>query len=683
MTWMRSRPLLGIALLAAAFSAPPALAQHAPDLARAPLGDGLVVWESNRSGEYRIWARDLAGGAPRQLSRDEPGRDHCCAQIAPDGERVAYLSIRGGERKYTPPEAIGELRWVAVDGRRERPIAAAARHYGEHRAALWWSPAALVFIDAAGDTQLSDLARGIVRRIADGPERGEGFLVDPTGRWATSSTATFSELDPATGAVRLATAFGGCQAWLASDGEVGVWSAGAGGPIDAIELATRRTWTILAKHDPRLPSDRGYHYFPMLSSDRTLLAFGASDDQHDHFRSDYDLFLIELDPATLLPAGGAVRVTADPAVDRFPDVWRAPTNAFRRAAVEPRPVAAPTPSTAGWPSSRFALIFLWEGADRPNRIAADASSEKLMEEGESWFDRRGRLALAGGSFAATPESTARVAAALRASNTVTISLVLEPAAVDGVTEAAILALGSGPRQRGILVTHSGRELGLRIRTGETGPSGGRPATLATLADAGRHHVAFTYSPGRLRTYLDGRPVATPAWAGDFFPWKARELTLGAEPGTAGSFRGWISHLAIFARELGAKEIATDAARALAALAAPLEVARLEVEARLISRARVPTLDEISPYRRALVEESWQIERVIAGADPGPVVRVARWALLDGAASRSVALAPGARERLTLEPFDAQPQLESVVLTEASPAAPGPLWHDVALGGGRD
>jgi hypothetical protein len=92
---------------------------------------------------------------------------------------------------------------------------------------------------------------------------------------------------------------GGC-CWVAPDGEVGVWAAGAGGPIDGVELATRRTWTVLAKHDPRLPRDRGYLYFPMLSRDRSLLAVAASNDEHDHFRADYDL-CVRLDPASLLP----------------------------------------------------------------------------------------------------------------------------------------------------------------------------------------------------------------------------------------------------------------------------------------------------------------------------------------------------------------------------------------------
>ena len=45
-----------------------------------PPGQGFVVWESSRSGAWRLWLRDLDGGAPWQLSPDE-------------GERVRYGSL--------------------------------------------------------------------------------------------------------------------------------------------------------------------------------------------------------------------------------------------------------------------------------------------------------------------------------------------------------------------------------------------------------------------------------------------------------------------------------------------------------------------------------------------------------------------------------------------------------------
>jgi hypothetical protein len=651
-------------------------AGRARDLGAAKLGRGLVVWESNRTGAYRIWTRSLDGSPDRQLSPDENGRDHCCAHLSPDGERVAYLSIPGGARRYGGPELEGELRWIGVRSGRGGVIAPAARHYGEHRAALWWSDDELAYIGPGGSSRLADLSTGTSRLLSAGPAQGEGWLIDPSGRWTTSSTAHFSPRDPATGRVALATPLGGCQAWVAPDGEVGVWSAGAGGPIDAIELATRRTWTILARSDPRLPADRGYLYFPMLSRDRGLLAFAASNGDHDHFTADYDVFLIPLDPVTLRPAGAPVRVSEHPAVDRYPDVWR---EGMRPAPplAPPAPVP-PTLAAAGWPVARDALVFLWEGADRPNRIAGDAASDRFEEGGEAWSDRRGRLALAGGGAEAPRERAAEVGAALQGANAVTLEMVVEPASAAPGAGGVILALGNGPRQRGLWFAQKGAALELRVRTGPTGPGGGTPARVAAFG-AGPRHVALTYSPGRLRVYVDGELAAAPEWTGDFFPWRARRLTVGFEPEVDGAFRGWVSHLAISAREATAAEIAVAAERALAALAAAAAVESAEVEAVLVARSRVPTLEEISPYRRALVVESWRVERVVSGALAPGTIRVARWALLDGRPAAAVALPRGARARLRLEPFDAQPQLASLFLSDDDPAG-GPLWAEVGVGG---
>jgi hypothetical protein len=75
-----------------------------------------------------------------------------------------------------------------------------------------------------------------------------------------------------------------------------------------------------------------------------------------------------------------------------------------------------------------------------------------------------------------------------------------------------------------------------------------------------------------------------------------------------------------------------------------------------------------------------------------MVRVARWAILDGSATAASQLAPGARARLRIEPHDAQPQLESVFVSSdehaarsgggaAAAAGTARLWFDVGPAGG--
>ena len=54
----------------------------------AKIGRGFVVWESNRTGNWRIWHRSLDGSDLRQLSVDENDRDHIAPHISPHGTRV-------------------------------------------------------------------------------------------------------------------------------------------------------------------------------------------------------------------------------------------------------------------------------------------------------------------------------------------------------------------------------------------------------------------------------------------------------------------------------------------------------------------------------------------------------------------------------------------------------------------
>lgn len=324
----------------------------------AELGEGFAVWESSRSGTWRIWYRDFASGQPRQLSPDEPRRQHCCPHIAPDGHAVAYLSLPPGQESYPQEGATGELRLIAPAGGPPRTVAPAARTYFEHRAVVWRSPGQLIYIDGSGRSQLRDLAQGSETPLTDEALPHHGWLIDASLRYATQGTPTFSPYERNRRRVRPARAFGGCQPYFSHNGRWGFWVAGAGGPINRIDLATRATTTLVAKSDPRLPPDRGYLYFPMLSRDGQLLAWGASPGEHDHQRADYDIFVAETDPDTLELLGPPLRVTEDRATDRFPDVFHTPLALGRHFGEAPLTATLRAPADAP-----DALAWTFEGGE--------------------------------------------------------------------------------------------------------------------------------------------------------------------------------------------------------------------------------------------------------------------------------------------------------------------------------
>ncbi len=289
----------------------------------AAMGEGYLVWESNRTGRWRLFAMDLDGGGLRQLSPDEPERDHTSPHISPDGERIAYLSYARGDHGYTR-QADGNnarLHLIEADGSNDRIIAASARAYFEHRGAVWVDERTLIYIDGDGLTRKLDVDTGDSAALTEQPRETFGYLMNPDLTHATTGRPDFATDDRDSKRITPQQQHAGCQPYFTQDGQWGYWIAGAGGPISRIDLATGEVETMLNRNDRRLPPGRGYLYFPMVSPCQRLLAFGASGGDHDHFRADYDIFLAPLDPESLALIGPPVRYTFDDGTDRYPDVF--------------------------------------------------------------------------------------------------------------------------------------------------------------------------------------------------------------------------------------------------------------------------------------------------------------------------------------------------------------------------
>jgi hypothetical protein len=294
-----------------------------------------------------------------------------------------------------------------------------------------------------------------------------------------------------------------------------------------------------------------------------------------------------------------------------------------------------------------------------------ATTPVVRPSGLAWFDRRRAMALGGGSFGTDSEVGERLAAELRGTNQLSLALLVTPA-----------ALG----QEGTIALRQVRkQLELVLATSEF-PRGGTATTdVATLDSKQPLHLVLAFSPGRLTTFVNGaqRGVTQPL-AGDFFGWKGAPLAFGFAPGEGAAWRGTISRVAIWGREITAAEAESEAARVAAAMSGEA-VPRIAVEARALSVSPAPDLESISPYREALAVDEIEVVRQLAG-EPVAVARLrrVRWAILDGRPLPAPAV--GAVELLVLEPFAAQPQLEPYFLADALDSD-APLWFD--LGGSAE
>ena len=288
------------------------------ELAR--LGQGFLVWERSADHQWQIWTMPLDGSAEeRRLVPAEAGRDHFCPKISPDGRLLAYMSYATGESPSG--QGTGALWMMHLETGERTLLAAQARSYGGDRAVLWMDDHRLCHMSGEGHT-VEIHVRTLEKKVLTATARKKhGWLVNATRTHATSGDAEFSPYDAAGRQVKVMPRHTGCQPYFSADGVWGFWMGGSGGPLNRMHLPTRRVEAVLGANDPRLPAERNYLYFPMLSPCQRLLAFAASKDHHDHDEADYDIFVMRVNRSTLEPIGNAVRCTAFTGNDRYPDVF--------------------------------------------------------------------------------------------------------------------------------------------------------------------------------------------------------------------------------------------------------------------------------------------------------------------------------------------------------------------------
>lgn len=792
---------LSVIAIASALVAPP---PHS--FAAGVLGDGFVVWESNRTGSWRIWTVQLDGTGLRQLSPEEPGRQHICPHVSPDGEWLAYASFPAGIDASRAPESTGALHLIETDGLNDRVLVPAARTYAGNRAAVWKNADELIYIDSSGRTSLIEIASKAVRPLTTTSAARQGWLINPTLTHATAGTPTFSLYDPNASAILEREEYGGCEPYFTHDGQWGYWVAGAGGPFNRIHLPTRQVTTILQRNDARLPPDRRYCYFPMISRCGLLMAYGASGGEHDQARSDYDVFVAMIDPRTLELIGSPVRITSHPAVDRYPDVYLAPlvlgrhfveaphtirfdapgshdwsygesagkgeaagTHTYTRpgvyevratsggggggalegrvfveAARAPKPVAvqvregrlinvsfdediqlaasraklasgipiigcsiatdkrtvrieaareiagadtlelsgiadlaqrpnAMLPASLdvpapGWPTNRDELGFLWEASNKSNLVKdAQSRAERscLVEaHGPARLDRNWAMSTSGGYFSGSSQSVAGLVARCRETTQISIEATIAPRSAPQT--GPIIGFFAESKTRDIVLFQDGESLSVRFRL--TGREADQPVVRITRATPGQAiHVVVTYEPGRLAAYVNGEKVVESEFVrGNLSRWNVEKILFGANREDRAGWLGTIEGVAMYARVLPADEVREQSRRYRLATAVRPRVEPLIVRAKLLAASRPPTLQEISPYREALAVYEYAVEGIEQGSYKKPRIRVAHWVLLDAQPQPAHSMQAGASVRLVLEPFAANPQVQSVYMADTLP-----------------
>jgi len=272
--------------------------------------DGQIVWESNRSGAWRIWTMNADGTGVRPLSQG-PG-DDTEARFSPEGETIAFTRTERGQRSVwlmgrdggNPRKLIDDAGSPVFsrDGQRLR-FARKREQRGEHF-----------------DTWVYDLATGTEARVF--PPDGSVFELDVWGAEASDDGSRFVAWSPrprgtwvlsADGAVQ-AHVHGGCQGQVSPDQRYG-YGVKSAGTFIRFDLADGGNPLDFNVRDGAW----SHTYFPRVSADGQWLVYAACPpDQHDHDTSDYELFIVRL--SDWQTQGEPTRLTFNEATDRWPDI---------------------------------------------------------------------------------------------------------------------------------------------------------------------------------------------------------------------------------------------------------------------------------------------------------------------------------------------------------------------------
>jgi hypothetical protein len=112
-------------------------------------------------------------------------------------------------------------------------------------------------------------------------------------------------------------------------------------------------------------------------------------------------------------------------------------------------------------------------------------------------------------------------------------------------------------------------------------------------------------------------------------------------------------------------------------AAQAQPGRLVVNVRLTRSGPLPTPESILPYRNALVVSDYAIVNVLQGTYVEPRILIAQWAIRDGRVLSGARKSAGAAFTLTLERYDAHPELEGErLITESESTLP--VYYDIGM-----
>ena len=270
---------------------------------------GFVVWESNRTGKWELYRINTDGTGFKQitqLGKDNrlPYTDYMRPRPSPDGKTIlfGYGKQRKPVEVWIVPSEGGKARKL-TDGNPLNWSTDGSEIYFIRNYQVW-------------RYKLADGEESLVHKVRAPVSGSKGSMVGDirsdlkAGVFRANKNEYF-----VFGEGKSLKSTGGCEPGFSSDGRFMYWVQG---PKDF------RVWDIANNQERRFLGQPpvktwNYTYFPTVSVDSRWIAYGASPNQHDHSKSDYEVYLQELE--NWEPVGKPVRLSWHKRTDRWPNLF--------------------------------------------------------------------------------------------------------------------------------------------------------------------------------------------------------------------------------------------------------------------------------------------------------------------------------------------------------------------------
>lgn len=439
----------------------------------------------------------------------------------------------------------------------------------------------------------------------------------------------------------------GCWTSLSPDNSQLLWIFdGLHRNIQVHDVKAGRDWTVNINGAPEVGGFEVYH--PRWSNHPRFFAItgpylkGEGGNRIGGGGEKVEIFLGRFDER-VEKVEAWLKVTNNGRADFYPEVWidggdkaeLARGEADKAAAVQANPGGTKEPA---------GQIFVWENIKAANQLPEKSPIGffqcNIELRGRALYTKELRLDIAGG-FGETGEAGKKMGAVLARSGALGLELAYRPEAEQSGAIATLAAGGANLMQ----LRQEGGEVLLVARDGNV-------VWPKALKVGAWQHLGLNFHDGKAELFVNGASQGTRELPVDFAAHPVDSFFLGDRQGT---LRAQLAAIGVYDRPLVGEEVAASSRRLPKATEQSAEQ-RLTLDATLHERTEIPAPDAIGAYRRALVVNSYKVDRVLAGEYRQERILVAEWAILDRTIIKTYP-EPAVSEKLVVEPFANHPQLE--------------------------